>query len=142
MALLPKEIASRDCYGGVMRTLTPPSLKWLVVRRTRPPARASNFRSWLAWATAVRMSTMRSRSRSVGILQPSITFCLESNHLTAAQSPINRLSALNGGLLRAETAASMLLLDEQVITAADEAMLRIQASRPGVIETMAEEKSI
>ena len=43
MALLPKEIASRDCYGGVMRTVTPPSLKWLVVRRARLLARAKQL---------------------------------------------------------------------------------------------------
>ena len=43
MALLPKEIASRGCYGGVMRTVTPPSLKWLVDRRARLLARAKQL---------------------------------------------------------------------------------------------------
>lgn len=40
MALLPKEIKGKDCYGGIMQTRIPPSLKWLVDRRARLLARA------------------------------------------------------------------------------------------------------
>jgi len=44
-----------------------------------------------------------------------------------------------GGLGRAGTVASMLLLDAQAVTTADEAMSRVRAARPGAIETMAQE---
>lgn len=45
-----------------------------------------------------------------------------------------------GGLGRAGTVASMLLLDTHTVATADEAMLHVRAVRQGAIETSAQEK--
>lgn len=45
-----------------------------------------------------------------------------------------------GGLGRAGTVASILLLDTHTVATADEAMLHVRAARPGAIETSAQEK--
>lgn len=45
-----------------------------------------------------------------------------------------------GGLGRAGTVASMLLLDTHAATTAEEAMSRVRAARPGAIETLVQEK--